>query len=146
MPKVILHPTDFSSASRPAFRQAMQLARKTKRPLVVVHVVAPTIALMGDGYVSPQVYDVMERSVRAAANKRLGRLVAAARTRGIRTTGLLLEGVAHEQIGRAARSKHAETIVMGTHGRTGLKRLMLGSVAARVLGTAPCPVLAVRGR
>jgi nucleotide-binding universal stress UspA family protein len=47
---------------------------------------------------------------------------------------------------RAARSKRADVLVLGTHGRTGLPRFFLGSVAARVLATAPCPVLTVRGR
>jgi len=54
--------------------------------------------------------------------------------------------VADEQIVRAARSKKADVIVLGTHGRTGLARLFLGSVASRVVTAAPCPVLTVRGR
>jgi nucleotide-binding universal stress UspA family protein len=143
MAKVIVHPTDFSSASRPAFRKAIELAKKTGRRLQIVHVIQPPVLMMGDGYISPQVYDQIDRSNRAAAQKRLDRLVAAARARGIRATGLVLEGVYHEQIARAA--KGAEMVVMGTHGRTGFRRLMLGSVASRVIGTAPCPVLAVRG-
>jgi nucleotide-binding universal stress UspA family protein len=59
---------------------------------------------------------------------------------------MLLEGVAHEQIARAAKRQRADLIVMGTHGRTGMARFFLGSVAARVAATAPCPVLTVRGR
>jgi nucleotide-binding universal stress UspA family protein len=59
--------------------------------------------------------------------------------------GLLLEGVPHERIARAARSKKADMVVMGTHGRTGFAKLVLGSVASRVLTVAPCPVLTVRG-
>lgn len=71
MPKAIFHVTDFSSASRPAFRQALTLAKRTKRRLVVAHVVAPPIALTGDFYVSPDVYENVERSMRSAAKKRL---------------------------------------------------------------------------
>jgi nucleotide-binding universal stress UspA family protein len=56
------------------------------------------------------------------------------------------DGVAHEQIIRTARRQKADMIVMGTHGRTGMARFFLGSVAARVTATAPCPVLTVRGR
>jgi universal stress protein A len=57
-----------------------------------------------------------------------------------------VEGVAHEQIARIARARRCDLIVMGTHGRTGVARFFLGSVAARVAATAPCPVLTVRGR
>ncbi len=144
MAKVIVHPTDFSPASRPAFRKALELARKGGQSLLIVHVITPPMLMMGDGYVSPQVYDELDRTARLAAQKRLDRLVAAARARGVRATSAVLQGVYHDQINRAARAKHAQMIVIGTHGRTGFKRLMLGSVASRVLGTAPCPVLAVR--
>ena len=143
MAKVIVHPTDFSSASRPAFRKALDLAKKEGRQLQIVHVIQSPVLFAGDGYISPQVYEQLDRTQRAAAQKRVDRLVAAARAKGVRAKGLVREGVYHDQIARAA--KGAEMIVMGTHGRTGFKRLMLGSVASRVIGTAPCPVLAVRG-
>jgi nucleotide-binding universal stress UspA family protein len=58
---------------------------------------------------------------------------------------LLAEGVAHEQIVRLAKTKRADLVVMGTHGRSGLQKLFLGSVAGRVVIAAPCPVLTVRG-
>ncbi len=59
---------------------------------------------------------------------------------------MLLEGVADDQIIRAARRRKADLIVIGTHGRMGLARLFLGSVASRVVAGAKCPVLTVRGR
>ncbi len=59
---------------------------------------------------------------------------------------MLREGAAAEQIVRAAKSVHADVIVMGTHGRTGLAKAVLGSIAGRVIATAPCPVLTVRGK
>jgi nucleotide-binding universal stress UspA family protein len=64
----------------------------------------------------------------------------------VRATGLIMEGSPYEVIARAARSRRADVLVLGTHGRTGLSRFFLGSVAARVLASAPCPVLTVRGR
>lgn len=64
----------------------------------------------------------------------------------MRVTTRVLEGSAPEQIRRAVRSKHARLVIMGTHGRSALGQLLLGSVAARVIDTAPCPVLTVRGR
>jgi nucleotide-binding universal stress UspA family protein len=99
---------------------------------------------MGDGYVPPRIYDDLMKSSQAEAQRRLDALVARAKKAGVRATGLLLEGVAAEQIVRAARGRRASMIVMGTHGRTGLARLFLGSVAQRVVGGAPCPVMMVR--
>ena len=64
----------------------------------------------------------------------------------MRAKAVLLEGVAHEQIVRAARARRADLIVVGTHGRSGLARFFLGSVAGRVATMATCPVLTVRGR
>ena len=55
-----------------------------------------------------------------------------------------MEGIAHEQIVRAAR--RTDLVVMGTHGRSGLAKFFLGSVAGRVVSAAPCPVLTVRGK
>ena len=72
--------------------------------------------------------------------------MAQARKNGVRAKGLLLEGIPHDRIVRAARSTRADLIVLGTHGRTGLGRVFLGSVAARVVTLAPCPVLTVRAK
>ena len=144
----ILHPTDFSSASRPAFARAVAEARQTRGALVLIHVLAPVIPIGagGEGYISPSVYDQMEKSARAWAGKQMDRLLAKARTARVRARGILVGGVAHEQIVRAAKRQKAGVIIMGTHGRTGVARFFLGSVAARVAATASCPVLTVRGR
>ena len=142
-----MHPTDFSPASTAALKRAVAMAKADRAQLIVAHVMAPpSLALSGDGYVSPRLYEDLEASARAQAQKRLGAIVARARKAGARTTGLLLEGVAHERIARAARAKRADLLVIGTHGRTGLAKFFLGSVAARLIASAPCPVLTVRGR
>ena len=73
-------------------------------------------------------------------------MLARARKSGIRVEAKLLEGVPAEQIVCMARRRDSDLIVIGTHGRTGLGRLLMGSVADRVLRFAPCPVLTVRGR
>jgi nucleotide-binding universal stress UspA family protein len=140
----ILHATDFSPASRPAFMRAVELARTNRAELIAVHVMSPPILYAPDGYAAPQVYERLLADLQADAQKQLGRLVASARSRGVRARGLLLEGVPHDRITRAARSTRANLVVIGTHGRTGLARLFLGSVASRVIATAPCPVLSVR--
>ena len=142
----ILHPTDFSPASNAAFARAVEMARTNKAELLLAHVLTSVVPLPADGYVSPQLYADIEASAKAEAQKRLGMLIAKARRAGVRVKALLLNGVAHEQITRAARTKRADLVVLGTHGRTGLARFFLGSVASRVVATATVPVLTVRGR
>jgi nucleotide-binding universal stress UspA family protein len=143
----ILVATDLSPASRPAFRVALDLARPGRGRLVIVHVL-PSVSPLGvEGYVSARMYEEMEISVRRWAQKRLDALVTQARRARVNARPLLLSGAAaHEAIARAAAKERSDVIVIGTHGRTGLERVLVGSVAARIIGTAPCPVLTVRPR
>ena len=141
----ILHPSDFSPASSGAYRQAVELAKANRAELLLVHVLTPLV-LPTDGYVSPKVYDEMSAAAQAEGRKHLDALVKKARQAGVRVRGFLLEGVPHERIAQAARSKKADMVVVGTHGRTGFSRFFLGSVASRVLAVSPCPVLTVRGK
>ena len=144
----ILHPTDFSKASRAAFAKAVTLAGQNRAELLVVHVLPLLTPFIGDGYsyVSPKTYETMEAAARRDAQTRLSALLAKARKAKVRVKGALLDGAPYQAIPRTARSKHADLIVMGTHGRTGLSKLFLGSVAERVVSLAPCPVLTVRGK
>jgi nucleotide-binding universal stress UspA family protein len=142
-----MHATDFSRASTAALKRAVAMAKADRAQLIVVHVMTPpALALPGDGYISPSLYEELEASARAQAQKRLDAIVAQARKAGARATGLLLEGVPHERVARAARAKKADLLVIGTHGRTGLAKFFLGSVATRLVASASCPVLTVRGR
>ncbi len=142
----IIHPTDFSRASSAAFSRAVAMAKADRAELLLVHVMALPVPMAGEGYISPSVYESLEASARKHAEKRLAALKGKARASGVNVSLVLLEGVAHEQIVRAAKSKKADLIVIGTHGRTGFAKLFLGSVASRVVTAAPCPVLTVRGR
>ena len=148
MSRRVLHPTDFSKASSAAFARSLAEARENRSQLVLVHVLSPVIpmAAAGGPPLRPSVYQQMNDSARAWAQKQMDRLLAKAKAARVRARGLLLEGVAHEQIVRAAKRQQAGMIIMGTHGRTGMVRFFLGSVAARVAAMAPCPVLTVRGR
>jgi nucleotide-binding universal stress UspA family protein len=139
----IVHPSDFSPASRPAFRRAVELAKSHRAQLIVVHVLS-MLPVIPDAYVAPNVWDDLERGQRTTAERQLRGLVARAKAAGARASGVLIDiGVTHEQIVRFARARRADLIVMGTHGRSGLTRALLGSVASRVLATAKCPVLTV---
>jgi nucleotide-binding universal stress UspA family protein len=146
MTRRILHPSDFSRASSAALKKAIEMAKAARAELLVVHVVSPVAPIAGEGYVSPKMYEEIAASTRAWAQKQLDKLLAKAKQAGVRAKGFVLEGSAHEQIVRFARSKRADLLVMGTHGRSGLAKLFLGSVAGRVVAAAPCPVLTVKGR
>jgi nucleotide-binding universal stress UspA family protein len=142
----ILLATDFSGPSRRAFKVALDMARANRAGLTVAHVLVPPMPPVGDmaGYLPPATYEAIEASERRRATAALARLVARARAAKVPARAVLLEGLPHDQIARRARQ--ADVVVLGTHGRTGLPRLLLGSVAARVVALAPCPVLTVRGR
>lgn len=146
MSRRILHPSDFSRASSVAFKKAVEMAKANRGELMLVHVVNPVIPVAGDGYVSPKMYEEIAASNRAWAQKELNKLVAKAKASGVRAKAAVLEGSAHDQIVRFARAKRADLLVLGTHGRSGIAKLFLGSVAGRVVAAASCPVLTVRGK
>src|SRR5262245_26184982 len=141
----ILHATDFSGASRAAFAKAVELAKQNQAELLVLHVLMPPVAMAGDGFLSPTMYEDLERSSREYAQKQLDVLLAKARKQRVSARSLLLDGTPAEEIARAARSKRADLIVIGTHGRSGIAKLFLGSVAGRIISMARAPVLTVRG-
>jgi len=145
MMRRILHPSDFSPASSAALRKAIEMAKASRGQLLIAHVLSPVVPV-GEGYISPKVYDEIATSSRTWAQRKLAKLLAQVKKAGVRASGTLLEGIAHEQIVRFARSKRVDVIVMGTHGRSGLAKLFLGSVAGRVVAAATSPVLTVRGR
>jgi len=97
------------------------------------------------GYVPQEIWDDLDAGLRAQADAELDRLRKEAIDDGVRTTTSIVDGgIAHEAIVRAADDLKADMLVLGTHGRTGVTKFFMGSVAARVVATAPCPVLTVR--
>jgi nucleotide-binding universal stress UspA family protein len=146
MSRAILHATDFSPASRAAFAKAVAFAWRDRASLLIAHVMTPPLPVMGDGAMTPATRDALVTGYRKASQKKLDALLRRARAAGARARGLLLEGVPADAIIRTARGRRVGTIMMGTHGRTGVARFFLGSVAGRVVASAPCAVLTVRGR
>ena len=144
--KRIVHPTDFSADSRPAMRLAVRMAGETQAELVLLYVLAPIAPFMGEVYVAPSTFTELTTRARKAALGRLERLASQARKAGVKTRVRLLEGIPGEEIVRTAGRRSGCVIVMGTHGRTGISRMMAGSVATSVVQHARCPVLTVRGR
>ena len=137
--RTILHPTDFSEASTPAYQFATALARDYGAKLLIMHAWQRSAVVHCRAGAIP----VTEpEAVQAEAQLKLDAWRAPSRK--IAEARLLVEGDACEAILRVAKNRHCDLIVMGTHGRTGLDRIVLGSVAEQVLRRAPCPVLTVR--
>ena len=145
--KRIMHASDFSTASGAAFKLARALAKALHAELVLCHAYQPMPPVAGgEGYVSPRVIEQIWTAARTSAGGKLERLAAVARRDRLRVSTLLLQGAAAPAIVAAARRKRVGLLVLGTHGRTGVRRMLLGSVAERVVRTAHCPVLTVRSR
>ena len=145
MNKRVVYATDFSRPSLAAFPAAIEAARARGGDLVVLHVLPPPVGPDAMSYVPARMYDEMKAAVVAQATRRLASLVKRAGKARVRARAELVEGIPHEEIPRSARKNRAALVVVGTHGRTGLARLLMGSVAARVIGTCPCPVMTIRG-
>lgn len=142
----IVFATDFSPASGKAFGTAVSLAKLHHATLTVLHVIVPFVPLTPDPYTNTVVWEQVDREARRAAHLQLARLATKAKAAGVRVAERLIEGNPAQQIARAAQSIRADLLVMGTHGRTGLTRFFVGSVASRLVATAPCPVVTVRAR
>lgn len=140
----ILAPTDFSSGSADAMRVAVRLARDLGAKLVVAHAwQIPALAFGSEPFsMAPALLDTMSND----AQRALDGAVAEAKRQGADVIGLMLNGIPGVRIAEVASDdREIELIVMGTHGRTGLKRVVLGSVAEKVVRHAPCSVLVTRG-
>jgi nucleotide-binding universal stress UspA family protein len=139
----ILVATDFSSASTPALEQAVKMAKRDGALLLIAHAYQEP-GLVELSHAPAGVYAEWDRKLREAVERKLRPLVEYARKEGVEARALLLTGFADEAIIEATEQQRADLIVMGTHGRRGAARLFLGSVASRVISTAPCPVMTVR--
>ena len=139
----ILVATDFSAASTPALEASVKMARKEGALLLIAHAYQEP-GLVELSHAPADVYERWDQELREATERRLRPLVEHARKEGVEARALILTGFADEAIIEAAKREGADLIVMGTHGRRGAARLFLGSVAARVISTAPCPVMTVR--
>lgn len=142
----ITYATDFSEASLAAFPHALRLAKVTGAELTILHVLAaPMSPFIDSGYVPQEIWDQLDAGMRAHAGQAMDGLLRQAVEAGVRaTTAIVAGGIPADEIVRAAESAKTDILVLGTHGRTGVARLVLGSVAARVVATAACPVLTVR--
>ena len=138
----ILVAHDFHPTSEAALEYALSIAARFDASVTVVH--AYDVPSMGAPEVLVLATDWLSQ-VAAVARESLDAVVARARKSGVAVDGELREGAPWSQINEVARTRHSDLIVVGSHGRRGLPRALLGSVAEKVVRTAPCPVLVVRG-
>jgi nucleotide-binding universal stress UspA family protein len=139
----IVHPTDFSDCAEQGRALAVQLARALQAELILLHVSVDT-PLYREGSMSGRELERFFEAQREWATKALEERAAACREQGVPTLARVVTGVPHREIVATAEREGADLIVMGTRGRGGVERALLGSVADRVIRTAPCAVVTRR--
>ncbi len=139
--KSILCPTDFSHSSNAALGYASALAAETGATLFIVHAAEDTQSYLG-GYGSFAYAEDVPDSLEQVMRKQLENIKPT--REGVRVQRHYLTGAAVSQIVEFAEREKVDLIVMGTHGRTGLSRMLMGSIAEGVLRKASCPVLTVK--
>lgn len=139
----ILFPTDFSDNSNYAFDYALTLAKKFGARLYILHVIHELIDTTG--YYIPNIsLDQLQGDLLKGAEEMMGKFVREKMGdfKDYETTNII--GLPHIEILNMAKDKGVGMIVMGTHGRTGIDRVLFGSTAEKVVKKASCPVLTVR--
>lgn len=134
----ILFPTDFSGSSEAALRLATSLAHDTGAQMLIVHVEDPPTPYAANEYMTP----VMTDSAKRELAELLSNVVPTNPV--VRYEHRILTGDPAREIVQLAAQESVDLIVMGTHGRTGLSRLLMGSVAETVVRRADCPVLTIK--
>lgn len=145
--KTILLPTDGSECSRKAMAYALSFAKQYGARVVALHVIDQrwedqtrvTFAELGQDLTQK-----IRKGYEEEARRILHEAADAARKAGVPVETRTLTGIPFEEIVRLGEELSVDLIIMGTHGRTGMSHLLLGSVAERVVRKAPCPVLTVR--
>jgi len=136
--KTILFPTDFSEASEAAFQYAVEFARGSNGRLLIVHVQEPIHPIVGGELAYLPSFETDPEQLAAALSK------IVPDDPQLTYAHQLVQGEPVTEIVNLAKAEHADLIILGTHGRTGVARLLMGSTAEQVLRRAPCPVLAVK--
>jgi universal stress protein A len=139
--KNIVCPVDFSACSRNALTAATELAKSSDAALTIVHVWQLPIYGGPETMIPGEAIQEMAKD----AERTLADWETTAKTAGIKTVkATMVTGAPWNEIMRLVEATHADLVVMGTHGRTGLKHALIGSVAERVVRHARCAVLVIR--
>lgn len=141
--KKVLFPTDFSENSNYAFDYALGLSQKLGARLYILHVIHELIDTTGF-YIPNISLDQLQKDLAEGAEKMMGKLCKERMGDFKDYECMNVIGLPHIEILQAAKDQKIDMIVMGTHGRTGIDRVLFGSTAEKVVKKAPCPVLTVR--
>lgn len=141
--KEILVPVDFSDCSLTALEYALALAGKLGSRVTLLHVVEPALYPQNSFSVTPAV-DEANQTLMSSGRERLAALKERLATERLAIETLVRVGRAQSEISDTANAMGSDLIVMGTHGDAGLKQVLLGGTAERVVRQASCPVLTVR--
>ena len=144
MYKHILLPVDGSELSEYAANEGVRLAHTLGSEITFIYVVDISLVTIPDSESAISNIDLIERNFREQGRRALDAMKQNASAAGVEAEALLAEGVVADEIEKAATKVDADLIVIGTHGRRGLNRLLLGSVADAVARCAKCPVLLIR--
>jgi nucleotide-binding universal stress UspA family protein len=139
----IVVPTDFSGCSEEAWELAQRMAAALGSELVLTHVLVEA-PLYEEGPFTMEKTRRVYDAARKWAEESIEHWAGAARAKGLKVRTVLRTGVPYREIVDLATDEHADLVLIGTHGRGGLDRALLGSVADRVVRLSPCPVLTVR--
>ena len=139
----VVVPTDFSSCAEAAWEIAQRLAVAMGSELVLTHVLVEA-SLFDEGPFNTEKTRAVFEAATRWAQEQLETWAAVARGKGLEVRTVMRRGPPHAEIVALAIDERAALVVLGTHGRGGLDRALLGSVADRVVRLAPCPVLTVR--
>ncbi len=143
--KSILLPTDFSDCGNFALSHATSLARTFGASIICVHVIEPIVPTVGySGMTEPlPIADIAEQ-LEDSAERELPKLAECEECAGLEIEELIAHGEAASEIVRVAKERQVDLIVISSHGRTGLGRMLFGSTAEAVVRHASCPVLVVK--
>ena len=142
--KTIVVPTDFSQNSLRALEQAVDFAKRFEAEIVLVHVLeSPIYPAMTFGAGAANL-PAIQQEMRDTLAEHLQKLCAEEIPEGLKARAVTREGNPFVEIIAAAKDEGADLIVIATHGHTGIKHLLLGSTAEKVVRKSPCPVLTVR--
>ena len=141
LPKIILVPTDFSAAAEAALDRALGLASKLGAKVYVMHAYQLPVVGFPDGVLVPTA-DIATRVVTWAQNE-LTACVARRKESGVEIVSILKQADPREAVLAVAEEVSADLVIMGTHGRRGIARALIGSVAEAVVRTSPVPVMTV---
>jgi nucleotide-binding universal stress UspA family protein len=141
--KKILWPTDFSEPSYAALNTAQELAKHFSAELTIVNVITPIPVVSSPN--GPAGFDVSlyQDQIKETANESLQDIIQKKTSKEIKTQGKIVMGNAPDEIVKTAEEENVDLIVIATHGETGWRHLVFGSVAEKVVRFATCPVLTI---